>query len=240
MKKILSLLVHAASSLAVAVVIVPAFTAARLPFLVEGAAAQSAPPGGAFTLTVLGNSQVRLSWQPGSVGGFKLTRLTESGTTVLPLLGATDSSTLDTLAPGESFACYRLESLLGNGSAPSNILCATPHPATGSSPGSVSIRLIATQVCTPAPCVGGSIADTAVVNWPPLPGADGYVLRALRSGTAQLLMGSSTTALDFLGDDVPNQPVQMSCYVLSVLGPGGQVAGSSGVLCGMPQQGARL
>jgi hypothetical protein len=224
--------------LTVAAIFVAVLVAGASPSLVGEAAAQTTTPGSAFTLTILaGSNEIRLSWQPGAVSGYTLTRITPDGALVLPPPGPTGSTALDTLPPGVPWACYQLQTHIGGGGSGSNLLCGAPSLAVGSAPGSVTIRLIYTRVCTPGPCID-VIADSAVVSWPPLPGAQSYVLTALGSGSMERHLGSSTTIIDYFADDVTGQPVQMSCYVVSVLGASGQVAGSSGPVCGMPQLGA--
>jgi uncharacterized repeat protein (TIGR01451 family) len=177
-------------------------------------AAAQALGGRNFKDTSQGGGTVVLTWSSGTgQTGFRLSRITASGSVALTTLPATTTTFTDQLGGGIQVACYLLE-ILGTSNAvlgTSPILCNIVNYAAGSvRPRNISIT-----------------GDTGLVtiDWddPSTAGTIGYVVVPLGQTILTPLPASITQAVD-----APDGP---TCYIVGALiQDGGQLPG--GILVG--------
>jgi hypothetical protein len=179
-------------------------------------------PGDGFTL-VSSTGQVALLWQvgaqaDGSVGGFRVVRMTSGTEATAALVGAATTSAVDILPAGVRTACYRLEVLDSSGSVQrvANVLCLVAGTSFGVGPNPIAISY--------------SQPGVALVAWNPVPGAAGYFFLPLGSTRSQLLATSTPFAFDTPGS-------ALTCYAVATSG-GTSITGLSDIVCGLSFAGA--
>ena len=176
--------------------------------------------GGNFKLTSNGGGSVTLSWATGSgQTGYRLNRITASGTVVVATPASTATSFTDTLASTVAVACYQLEILNGTATiGRSDILCVIVNVAGGPSP----VRNVAIQT---------NESPAVLVSWqaPTAGTVIGYLVVPLGRTPLSLVPAGTLQAVDS-----PVSPV--TCYIVLTLVPDSaqvpfKVGGFSDIVC---------